>query len=108
MTITGNGFRAGAAVYFDGVAATSVAVVNPTTITAVTPAHQDGKANVVVVNSDNQGGALVLGFNFGIVNSLPGSKPSSGSGSPAVQPNPRPSGSPQGSPGVLPNPAPRG
>jgi hypothetical protein len=109
VTITGTGFRAGAAVYFDGIAATNVVVVNATTITATTPAHQDGKANVVVINTDNQGGTLVQGYTFGPLSPLPGNKPSSGSGSPNPEPNPRPSGSQQGGPpGVLPNPAPRG
>lgn len=108
VTITGTGFRAGAAVYFDGIPATNVVVVNATTITATTPAHQDGKANIVVVNADNQGGTLVQGYTFGPLSPLPGSKPSSGSGSPAPAPGSRPSGSSQGSPGVLPNPAPRG
>jgi IPT/TIG domain len=38
VTITGTGFQAGATVKFDGVLATSVVVVNDTTITCVTPA----------------------------------------------------------------------
>jgi hypothetical protein len=109
VTITGTGFAAGATVWFDGVAATNVQVLSTTTVTAVTPAHQEGKANVAVVNTDNQGGTLAQGFTFGVLNALPGQKPGSGSGSPNPNPNPRPSGSSQGGPpGVLPNPKPRG
>ncbi len=37
---------------FDGIAATSVTIVNPTTISAVTPAHADGLVNVVLTNGD--------------------------------------------------------
>jgi hypothetical protein len=50
VTITGNAFVAGATVTFGGSAATSVNVVNGTTITAVTPAHATGAVNVVVTN----------------------------------------------------------
>jgi hypothetical protein len=62
-------------------------VVNSTTITAVTPAHQSGVANVTVVNSDSQGGTLNQAFTFGVVKALPPS---------------RPAGSISGSPGPLP------
>src|SRR5262249_40879419 len=43
VTITGTGFVTGATVKFGGTAATSVTVVNATTITATTPAHAAGK-----------------------------------------------------------------
>ncbi len=52
VTITGTGFRSGATVAFDGAMATSVTVVNDTTITAVTPAGGAGPKNIVVRNSD--------------------------------------------------------
>ncbi len=78
VTITGTNFRAGASVSFDGVAATNVVVVNTTTITAMTPVHQPGTVNVMVVNTDNQGGTLVQGFVYIVVVPAPlpsGSRP---------------------------------
>jgi hypothetical protein len=62
VTITGANFRSGAGVTFGGPAATSVVVVNGTTITAVTPAHAAGKVNVTVTNSDVTNGTLSNGF----------------------------------------------
>lgn len=50
ITITGTNFASGATVTVGGVTATSVSVVNATTITAVTPAHAAGAVNVVVTN----------------------------------------------------------
>jgi hypothetical protein len=92
VTITGTGFRPGASVAFDGVAATSVVVVNATTITAVTPAHQTGVANVTVMNSDNRGGTLNQSFIFGVVRAVPPSQPAGTlNGSP---PSPLPGGRP--------------
>jgi hypothetical protein len=92
VTITGTGFRVGASVAFDGVAATSVVVVNATTITAVTPAHQTGVANVTVMNSDNRGGTLNQSFIFGVVRAVPPSQPTGTlNGSP---PSPLPGGRP--------------
>ena len=64
VTITGTGFAAGAAVTFGGTAATNVTVVNSTTITATTPAHAAGAADVVVTNSDAQSGTLAGGFTY--------------------------------------------
>ncbi|HEY5516346.1 MAG TPA: IPT/TIG domain-containing protein, partial [Pengzhenrongella sp.] len=64
VTITGAGFRAGATVTFGGTAATSVTVVNATTMTVATPAHSAGTADVVVTNNDAQTGTLAGGFTF--------------------------------------------
>ncbi len=50
VAISGSGFLAGATVTFGGTAATSVVVVNSSTITAVAPARATGKVNVVVTN----------------------------------------------------------
>nr|MDQ6908708.1 IPT/TIG domain-containing protein [Chloroflexota bacterium] len=75
VTVTGTNFRPGASVYFDGVAATNSIVVNTTTMTATTPAHQPGKINVTVVDTDNQGGTLVQGFIYGVLNALPQPRP---------------------------------
>ncbi len=68
VTITGTSFRSPATVAFSdlvgGPAATSVVVVNSTTITAVTPAHAAGLTDVVVMNPDQQTGALRNGYAF--------------------------------------------
>ena len=47
-----------------GTAATSVTVVSSTSITAKTPAHATGAADVVVTNTDNQAGALSGGYTY--------------------------------------------
>jgi IPT/TIG domain/Metallo-peptidase family M12 len=68
VTITGINFRAPASVAFAdlaaGKAATSVVVVNPTTITAVTPAHTAGLKGVVVMNPDQRTSTLTNGFTY--------------------------------------------
>ncbi|MGI6854427.1 putative Ig domain-containing protein [Mesorhizobium sp. 1B3] len=48
VTITGTGFTGTTGVTFGGMAATSVTVVNDSTITAWTPAHPEGTVDVVV------------------------------------------------------------
>jgi len=64
-TIMGTGFLAGATVSLGTTAATSVVVVNSTTITANTPAHAAGAVNVVVTNSDGQSSPpLTNGFTY--------------------------------------------
>lgn len=64
VTITGTDFDAAATVTIGGVAATSVIVVNSTSITAVTPAGTVGAADVVVTHPDAQFDTLVGGFTF--------------------------------------------
>ena len=64
VTITGTGFLAGATVKLGGTSATSVAVVNSTSITAVTPAHAAGAVSVQVTNTDAQSGTLTNGFTY--------------------------------------------
>ena len=67
VTITGTGFATGASVYFDTTSypATSVTVVNSTTITCTTPAHTGtGAVNVIVTNTDLSTGTLSLGFTY--------------------------------------------
>jgi len=64
VRLTGTGFMAGAAVRFGGVAATSVSVVSPTTITAVRPAHALGTVDVVVTSLDGQVATLPGGFTY--------------------------------------------
>lgn len=50
VTITGTGFQSGATVTFNGVSATSVVVVNTTTITCNVPAGASGACVVAVTN----------------------------------------------------------
>lgn len=51
ITITGTNFAPGATVTVGGTNATSIVVVNPTTITAVTPAKTAGPHDVVVTTT---------------------------------------------------------
>ena len=63
VTVMGLGFRAGATVTIDGVAATSVHVVNGVSITAVAPpARGPGLVAVAVTNADGRRVELPLGF----------------------------------------------
>jgi plastocyanin len=71
VTITGSGFAAGAGVSIGGVAATGVSVASATSITATTPAHGAGTADIVVTNPDGQSGRLTGGFNYQIPASPP-------------------------------------
>ena len=64
VRLTGTGFMAGATVTFGGVAATSVSVVSPTTITALRPAHAPGAVDVVVTSLDGQVATLAGGFTY--------------------------------------------
>ena len=63
VTISGTNFEAGATVTFGGTPATSVVVVNATTITATTPAHSAGPVNVRGLNG-NQPGTLNNGYSY--------------------------------------------
>ncbi len=58
------GFISGATVTFGGTAATNVTVVSATSITATTPVHTAGLADVVVRNPDGQSATLAGGFSF--------------------------------------------
>ena len=53
VTISGSGFSSVTTVTFGGVPATDVVVVNDTTLTAITPAHSDGKVDVIVGNGSS-------------------------------------------------------
>ena len=68
VTITGANFRSPASVTFpdlgQGDGATSVVVVNRTTITAITPAHAAGVTDVVVMNPDQQTGTRRNAYSF--------------------------------------------
>lgn len=81
VTIGGTGFVSGATVTIGGVAATNVVVVGSTSITATTPSHTAGAADVVVTNSDTQSGTLSGGYTFSSPNPAPtvtGISPASG------------------------------
>ena len=64
ITITGTNFVNGATVTFGGAPATSILVVNSTTITAQTPPHAAGPVNVEVTNPDKQKGVLANGYTY--------------------------------------------
>ena len=64
VTITGSDFQDGATVTIGSNPATSVAFVNSSTLTAVTPAGNAGAADVVVTNPDTQSYTLVGGFTY--------------------------------------------
>ncbi|MEI6729282.1 MAG: CUB domain-containing protein, partial [bacterium] len=56
---------------FDGIAATSITLVNPTTITGITPAHAVGPVNVVIIDGANNTYTLTGGFTYQANNSNP-------------------------------------
>jgi signal transduction histidine kinase len=64
VTITGTGFAPNPSVTIGGSAATVVTYVNATTITAVTPSHGVGAADVTVTNGDGLAGTLSGGYTF--------------------------------------------
>jgi glucose/arabinose dehydrogenase len=64
VTIAGTGFLSGATVKLGGTSATSVTVVNGTTITASTPAHAAGAVSVVVTNTDAKSSTLTNGYTY--------------------------------------------
>jgi hypothetical protein len=67
VTITGTDFAAPMKVTFGGVQSTSVVVVNPTTITCLTPPHARGDVDVVAIQAtppETQSAPAVNGFAF--------------------------------------------
>jgi IPT/TIG domain len=64
VTITGADFTAGAKVNIGGTPVVSIASVSTTSISATTPAHVAGPADVEVVNPDDQKGVLTGGFTY--------------------------------------------
>ncbi|WBV69267.1 IPT/TIG domain-containing protein [Legionella pneumophila] len=63
MILTGTGLTGATAVTFGGIAATSVNVVNSTTVTAVTPAHAIGPVDVVI-DTPVGGATLANGYTY--------------------------------------------
>ena len=82
VTLTGTGFQADDAgtptVTFDGNAATSIVVVNDTTITCDTPAGTAGSSVDVVVANDNGTTTLSSGYTYHPVPTLSSVSPTSG------------------------------
>ncbi len=64
VTLSGSNFQAGATLFFDGVPATAVIVVDDATITGNIPAHAPGVVDVSVRNPDGQTGVLEDGFTY--------------------------------------------
>jgi IPT/TIG domain len=63
VTISGTNFQAGAKVTFGGTLAT-ITGVNPTSISAMTPAHVAGTVSVTVTNSDGTGATRSSGYTY--------------------------------------------
>ena len=84
VTITGTGFLAGATVSLGGTPAAGVTVVSSTTITATTPAHAAGAADVVVSNAEQHAGTLPNGYTYTSIASLGLGVPSGGSSSATI------------------------
>lgn len=64
VTVTGQNFQSGAAVYFGGVASPSVTFVSATSLTATTPAHSVGDVAVSVTNPDMQVATQAATFRY--------------------------------------------
>jgi hypothetical protein len=64
VTLSGMGFQNGASVTIGGTPATAVSINSSTSVTATTPAHTAGAADVVVTNPDNQSGTLSGGYTY--------------------------------------------
>ena len=81
VTITGTGFVSGGSlgVTFGGAAATSVTVVNATTITCTTPAHAPGVVDVVLTNGDGQPTTAFSAFTYDNPPNVTTMRPTSGS-----------------------------
>lgn len=64
VTITGTNLDEITSVKFGGSSATSVVVVNSTTITCVTPAHAAGAVDVVIADADGTEATLAGGYTY--------------------------------------------
>lgn len=62
MTVSGNGFRMGVIVTFDGIAATDVRVLGNAMLTAIAPAHAAGDAEVLVTSAAGQKSRLMFSY----------------------------------------------
>jgi len=66
ITISGSNFQTNATVSLGGSFASSVSVVNSSTITALTPGHAAGMVDVVVTNPGGPSGTLTNGFVYAL------------------------------------------
>lgn len=64
VTIAGTDFAAGAKVNIGGVAVSSITSINANSISATTPAHPAGDADLEVVNADGQKGVLAGAYKY--------------------------------------------
>jgi hypothetical protein len=64
ITIIGSNFAAGATVAIDGVTASSVAVLNASTIVATTPMHAAAAVGIVITNPGGAGAAVPAAFTY--------------------------------------------
>lgn len=78
VTILGSDFQNGALVNFGGVPASNIVVNGPSSISATTPPHAAGAADVVVTNPDNLSGTLSNGFTYGASPTVSSVSPSTG------------------------------
>ncbi|MGE5057516.1 MAG: beta strand repeat-containing protein [Acidobacteriota bacterium] len=78
VTIIGTNFVSGATVTFGVAAATNVAVVNGTTITATTPPGSAGAVTVTVTNPGSQAGSLANGYTYVVVPTVTSVSPNNG------------------------------
>ncbi|HEX5412863.1 MAG TPA: IPT/TIG domain-containing protein [Terriglobia bacterium] len=78
VTISGTGFTQSAFVAFGGVPAASIAVVSPTQLQAVTPAHAGGTVSIAITeNPHNQSAMLPGGFTYTSTSATPSASTSS-------------------------------
>jgi hypothetical protein len=80
VTITGAEFAAPVSVTFGGTAASSITLVDTSTISATTPPNNAGSVDVSVANGDGQQGAIAGGFTY----EVPPVPPSTGGIAPAI------------------------
>lgn len=77
VTLTGTNFVGVTSVKFDGLPATAITVVSPTSITATVPAHTAGPVNVTVTTASGTG-TLTNGFTYVMPPTLTFATPNSG------------------------------
>jgi hypothetical protein len=77
VTITGTNFTGATSVTFDGLAATTINVVNSTTITCITPAHNAGAVGIIVTTGGGPSGEF-SSFTYITPPSITDISPSSG------------------------------
>jgi hypothetical protein len=79
VTITGTNFTGATSVTFDGLAATSINVVNSTTITCITPAHITGVVGIIVTTGGGPSTIFASSFTYNTPPNITGISPLTGS-----------------------------